>query len=325
METIGTPLFWGGFITFILAMLAIDLGVFNRDSHEVKTKEALGWVITWATLAAIFGAGVFWKFGPDKGMEYATGYLLELALSVDNMFVFVLVFSALKVPAAYQHRVLFWGILSALVLRAVFIGAGAVIVSRFHWVLYVFGALLVITGAKMLLKKEGEEHSDPEKGFVLRTFRRFVPMTAGYHGNHFFARENGILKATPLLAVLVLIEFTDVLFAVDSIPAIFGITSDPFVIFTSNIFAILGLRSMYFLLAGIVGQFRYLQTGLALVLAFIGVKMLVSGVFHVPVGISLGVVAGLIAGSVLLSVLRKEVKTVGADAKDEQRKLAAGE
>jgi tellurite resistance protein TerC len=300
METIGTPTLWAGFTVFVLAMLALDLGVFHRKAHDVGFKEALGWSTVWVVLAMAFGAGIWQLYGEQRGLEYLTGYLIEKALAVDNIFVFVVLFSAFAVPKAYQHRVLFWGILGALVMRAVFIGLGAALIARFHWVLYVFGALLVLTGIKLLWRRGEEVH--PENNILFRWFQKLVPSVPEYHGARFTVLKNGRRYATPLLLVLVAIEATDLVFAVDSIPAIFAVTRDPFIVYTSNIFAILGLRAMYFLLAEVVTRFEYLKVGLALVLVFVGAKMLIADIYKVPVIVSLAVVAALIFGSVLVSL-----------------------
>jgi tellurite resistance protein TerC len=301
METIGAPALWVGFTLFVLGMLALDLGVFHRKAHAVSFKEALGWSIVWVTLGLAFGAFIWQAYGEQRGLEYMTGYLIEKALAVDNIFVFVVLFSAFAVPAAYQHRVLFWGILGALVMRAVFIGLGAALIQRFHWILYVFGALLVLTGIKLLLHPEQEVQ--PQKNPLFRLFRKFVPAVDDYHGERFTVIREGKRYATPLLLVLVAIEATDVVFAVDSIPAIFAVTQDPFIVYTSNIFAILGLRAMYFLLADVVTRFHYLKIGLALVLVFVGAKMLIADLYKIPIAVSLAVVAALIAGSVIVSLL----------------------
>jgi tellurite resistance protein TerC len=302
METIGTPLLLGLFLAFILGMLALDLGVFHRREHQVGAREATIWTLVWIALSLAFNLWVYLQFGPTKGLEFFTGYVIEKALSIDNIFVFIVIFRYFSVRPEHQHRILFWGILGALVLRGIFIAAGTALLARFDWIIFVFGAFLVYTGFKILRAHETEVH--PEKNPVFKLFRRFVPLTSDYHGKHFFVREGGRLLATPLLLVLVVVEATDVVFAVDSIPAIFGITHDPFIVFTSNIFAILGLRALYFLLAGLMHKFRYLSVGLGLVLVFIGVKMLIHDWFEIPIVASLGVVALLLGGSVLLSLLR---------------------
>ena len=292
---------WVGFNVFVLAMLALDLGVFHRNAHEVKFKEALGWTFAWITLALIFNAGVYYWFGAQKGMEVLTGYVIEKALSVDNVFVFLVVFSFFKVPSALQHRVLFWGIFGALIMRAVFIIAGAALIERFEWIMYIFGALLVFTGFKMLTA--GSQEVQPNELMAYRLFRRIVPSTDTYRDAKFFVRENGRLLATPLAAVLVVVESTDLMFAVDSIPAIFAVTRDPFLVYTSNVFAILGLRAMFFLLAGIIDKFAYLKIGLAIVLCYVGVKMLIIEYFHVPPGVSLGLVAAILGIAIAWSLI----------------------
>jgi tellurite resistance protein TerC len=302
LETVGTPALWAGFIAFVIAMLALDLGVFHRQAHVVRFKEALAWSVVWVALALAFNAWVYTAFGPQRGLEFLTGYLIEKALAVDNIFVFVVIFSAFAVPAAYQHRVLFWGVLGALVMRAIFIFAGAALIARFHWVLYLFGALLVLTGIKLLVLRDAVPR--PDQNPLFKLFRRLIPAVSEYHGQRFTIVKDGRRFATPLLLVLVAVEITDLVFAVDSIPAIFAITRDPFIVFTSNIFAILGLRAMYFLLADVVTRFHYLKVGLALVLTFVGTKMLIMDVYKIPIGVSLGVVAALLVGSVLASLLR---------------------
>lgn len=290
---------WVGFNVFVLAMLALDLGVFHRSAHAVSAKEAAAWSVVWVSLALIFNGGVYHFYGPQAGLEFLTGYLIEKALSVDNIFVFLLVFSYFRVPAEYQHRILFWGVLGALVMRAGMIAAGAFLIARFHWILYLFGAFLVITAIRMATQ---DEHAiEPEANPVIRLVRRLMPVTNVYHGQDFFIRENSRLAATPLFIVLVFIELTDLVFAVDSIPAIFAVTQDPFLVYTSNVFAILGLRSLYFLLADVVGKFHFLKLGLAAVLGFVGLKMLAVDVFKVPIGISLGIIALLLGTSVVAS------------------------
>jgi tellurite resistance protein TerC len=300
--SIGTPALWIGFTVFILAMLALDLGVFHRKAHAVRVREALSWSMVWISLALVFNAGVYFWFGPERALEFLTGYLIEKALSVDNLFVFLVLFSYFAVPVQLQHRVLFWGIAGALIMRAGFIAAGAALIQNFHWVIYVFGAFLVFTGFKLLAAKESEIH--PERNLFIRLFRKLVRCVPDYRGAKFTVVESGKRYATPLLLVLSTIEATDVIFAVDSIPAIFAITTDPFIVFTSNIFAILGLRALYFLLAGMIGKFRYLKTGLGLVLTFVGIKMLLAGWIHIPIGLSLGIVAGLLGLSIAISLLR---------------------
>ena len=298
---------WVGFNLCVLAILAIDLGVFHRKAHEVSVREAAGWTITWISLSLLFNFGIYRFMGAKAGLEFLTGYLIEQALSVDNIFVFVLIFTYFKVPKRFQHRILFWGILGALLLRGTMIGMGAFLIHRFEWILYVFGAFLVYTGVRMAMVEE--QGLDVESNPVIKFMRRILPVTNRYHGQKFFVREadeTGAVKrlvATPLFVVLVMVETTDVIFAVDSIPAIFGVTKDPFIVFTSNIFAILGLRSLYFLLAAVVDKFRFLQLGLSMVLVFVGGKMLIADIFKVPVGISLGIVAGILITSITASLL----------------------
>jgi len=306
IESIGTPWLWIGFIGFVLAMLALDLGVFHRKAHEVRVREALIWTGVWISLALVFNLGVYFWFGSERALEFLTGYVIEKALSVDNIFVFIVVFSAFAVPPKLQHRVLFWGILGALVMRAFFIVVGAALLHRFHWVIYIFGAFLVFTGLKLLLQRNDEVH--PERNPLFRLFRRFVPSVSDYREGRFTVVEGGKRYATPLLLVLVAIEITDLVFAVDSIPAIFAITTDPFIVFTSNIFAILGLRALYFALAGIMGKFHYLKVGLSLVLVFVGTKMLVAGFYKIPIWASLGIIVALLGGSIVASLLRPPTK-----------------
>ena len=306
-ETIGSPLFWLGFTAFILGMLALDLGVFHRTAHEVSQREALIWFLIWIGLAIAFNVLLYVWFGLQYALEFLTGYIIEKSLSVDNIFVFILIFRYFAVPPAAQHRVLFWGILGALVMRAVFILIGAVLLQQFHWVIYIFGTFLVFTGIKMLREPELEVH--PEQNPAVRLFQRTIPMSNQFSGARFWVRQGGRAYATPLLLVLVVVEATDLIFAVDSIPAIFAVTSDPFIVYTSNVFAILGLRSLYFLLAAAMKRFHYLSLGLGLVLAFVGVKMLVSGIFPIPISISLAVVVIILGGAVAASLLRKAPAT----------------
>ncbi len=288
---------WFIFTAVVLVLLALDLGVFHRKSHQVSFREAMGWTIVWVILSTAFGGWIWNAYGSAKAIEFFTGYLIELSLSADNVFVFALVFTYFAVPQSYQHKVLFWGILSALVLRFIMIMAGAALIINFAWIIYVFAAFLIITAIKMLVSKDEEIH--PENNPVVRLFKRLVPTTTAYEGDRFIVKRGGLWMATPLLVVLVCVEVSDVIFAVDSIPAIFAVTKDPFIVFTSNVCAILGLRSLYFVLAGVMNRFIYLKTGLALVLGFVGVKMLLS---HTPYKIdslvSLGVVALILAGAV---------------------------
>ncbi|NOJ79920.1 TerC family protein [Myxococcus xanthus] len=312
-QSVGSPGLWAGFIAFVIAMLALDLGVFHRKAHVVKFKEALGWSVVWVSLALVFGAGVWWKFGPEPGLQFITGYLIEKSLSVDNIFVFVVIFSALRIPSMYQHRVLFWGILSALVLRAIMIFAGVAMLARFHWLIYVFGGFLILTGVKLFLQRNKEDN--PEEGALMRLARRTIPSTPNFDGHHFFTVENGRKLATPLLMALLLVEASDILFALDSIPAIFAVTTDPFIVFTSNIFAILGLRSMFFMLSGAVEKFSYLKVGLSAVLVFVGAKMALIDFVKVPPAVSLSVIAGLLGASIVASLIKaRHTPTDGADA-----------
>jgi tellurite resistance protein TerC len=298
---------WVGFNAGVLAVLALDLGVFHRTSHRVSLREAAVWSTIWIALSLAFGYWLSLQMGRAAGLEFLTGYLIEKALSIDNIFVFVLIFSYFKVPEEYQHRVLFWGILSALVMRGAMIGAGAYLIERFHWIMYVFGAFLAYTGVRLATREGHEVH--PEKNPVLRLVRRAMPVTNEYHGQRFFVRlapagRGPVTRAaTPLMVVLVLVESTDLLFALDSIPAIFAVTRDPFIVYTSNVCAILGLRSLYFLLAGIVNRFQYLQLGLSIVLIFVGLKMLATDIYHVPISLSLGIIALVLGGSVAASWL----------------------
>jgi tellurite resistance protein TerC len=306
METVGTPGLWLAFFALVLGMLALDLGVFHRKAHAVTAREAAIWSGVWIALAAAFAACVHFWFGPQRALEFATGYLIEKALAVDNIFVFVVIFGAFGVPAAYQHRVLFWGIVGALILRAGFIFAGGAFIQQFHWAIYVFGALLIATGTKLLLQRNKEQH--PEKNPLVRLFRRLFAVASGDHGPRFTIVRDGKRLATPLLLALFTVEVTDVIFAVDSIPAIFAVTTDPFIVFTSNIFAILGLRSLYFLLAGVVSRFRFLTVALSLILVFVGAKMVLSDVVEIPVAVSLGVIAAILAVAVVASILRPGVR-----------------
>ena len=293
---------WIGFNVVVLAILALDLGVLHRRSEKVSLKQAAIWSTVWVVLSLCFAAAIYMTMGKQRGLEFLTGYLIEYALSVDNIFVFVLIFSYFNVPEKYQHRVLFWGIIGALVLRGVMIVAGSALVTRFAWTLYIFGAFLVVTGIRMALQKDDAAYN-PERDPVLRVARKLIPVTSEYHGKYFFVRQQrpdgtSQLAATPLFIVLLIVDTTDVVFATDSIPAIFAVTRDPFIVYTSNICAVLGLRALYFLLAGIVDKFVYLKLGLSLVLVFIGAKMLLEGVLHIPIGVSLGVVALVLASSI---------------------------
>ncbi len=303
------PLIWVGFVVFILALLSLDLGVFHRKAHVVSFREALGWSVVWFTLAMAFALGLVPTRGREDALEFVTGYLVELSLSMDNVFVIALLFAYFRVPAQYQHRVLFWGILGALVMRGAMIGAGVALIHRFHWMLYVFGGFLVFTGIKMMVVDDEGVH--PERNPVLRLARRFFPVTTEFEGDRFFTRLNGRRALTPLALVLLLVETTDLIFALDSIPAIFSVTQKGFIIFTSNVFAILGLRSLYFLLAGAIAAFRYLKIGLSIVLIFIGAKMLLPLVaarvpalagLTISTAASLGVVVVILLVSIGISI-----------------------
>jgi tellurite resistance protein TerC len=283
---------WIGFNVFVLLMLALDLGVFHRNAHQVTAKEAGIWTAVWMSLALLFNGGIYHFMGHEAGLQFLTGYLIEKALSVDNVFVFVLIFSYFRVPPKFQHRVLFWGILGALLMRGAMIGAGAYLIHQFHWIIYLFGAFLVFSGIRMAVQTEHE--IEPESNPVLRMIKRFMPVTNRYHGQNFFVHEGGRRVATPLFVVLMLVETSDLIFAVDSIPAIFAVTQDPSLVYTSNVFAILGLRSLYFLLAGVIHKLHYLKLGLSVVLVFVGAKMLLADVYKIPVVWSLAFVAGVL-------------------------------
>ncbi len=303
MEDIG---FWVAFNTFILVLLALDLFVFHREAHEIDLREATGWSIFWIVIALLFNVGVYYFRGPEAGVEFLTAYLIEKALSVDNIFVFVLIFAYFRVPPKYQHRVLFWGVVGALLMRGAMIAAGAYLIHEFHWVIYIFGAFLVFTGLRMATQTE---HAiDPEANRVIHVIRRLLPVTDVYHGQKFFVRQALApgqrirLVATPLFVVLILVETTDLVFAVDSIPLVFAITHDPLIVYTSNVFAILGLRALYFLLAGVIHKFHFLKLGLSVVLVFVGTKMLLSDVYKAPVGISLAVIAIVLGVAIVASL-----------------------
>lgn len=303
MDSIGSSAaLWIGFSLFILLMLSLDLGLFNRKAHTIKYREAAIWSSVWISLAIIFACIVFWYQGSQRGLEFVTGYLIELSLSVDNLFVFLLIFSYFKVPSRFQHRVLFWGVLGALVMRLTMIFVGAALINRFHWIIYIFGGFLVYTGIRMFAQEDAD--IQPEENAIVRLVTRYIPLTHRYEEQKFFTRVNGKLTGTLLLLVLVIVEVTDLVFAVDSIPAIFAITTNTFIVYTSNVFAILGLRSMYFLLAGVVEKFHYLKIGLAIVLTFIGLKMLIVafGVV-IPIWFSLVFVAVVLLGAVAASLV----------------------
>ncbi len=294
---------WIGFNVFVLGMLALDLGVFHRKAHTISIREASIWSVVWVCLALIFNVGIYYAWGSEKALEFLTGYVIEKSLSVDNLFVFLMIFQYFNTPSQYQHRVLFWGILGALILRAVFIATGSALLSHFHWMVYVFGGFLAVTGIKMYL--QGDEKIEPEKNPVVRLFERLVPIIRKYDGQKFFIRREGKSYATLLMLVLVVVETTDVIFAIDSIPAIFAITDDPFIVYTSNVFAILGLRALYFMLAGVMEMFVYLKVGLSFVLCFVGAKMMLVDIYKIPIGASLSVIGGVLLLSIIASWLIK--------------------
>jgi tellurite resistance protein TerC len=310
----GSTWLWIGFSLFIFTMLSLDLGLFNRKAHTIKYREAWIWSAVWITLAMVFAGIVFYYLGTQPGFEFLTGYIIELSLSVDNLFVFLLIFSYFKVPAKFQHRVLFWGVMGALFMRLTMIFVGAALINRFHWIIYIFGAFLVYTGIKMFRQEEIDVQ--PEQNIAVRGVTRFLPISRHYEEEKFFTKVNGKRTGTLLLLVLIVVEITDLVFAVDSIPAIFAVTTNTFIVYTSNVFAILGLRSMYFLLAGMVEKFRYLRFGLAIVLTFIGLKMLLEAVhFKISIKISLAFVALVLIGSVVASLVisREGEKTLTVD------------
>src|SRR5919109_2854547 len=292
---------WIAFNVFVLGMLAIDLGFFHRKAHAISIKEASTWSAVWIFLALVFNVAIYLLWGQEKALEFLTAYIIEKSLSIDNLFVFLMIFHYFATPAIYQHRVLFWGILGALIMRAIFIAAGAALLDNFHWMMYVFGAFLIVTGIKML--RQGDHKIDPKTNPALRLLQRLMPVANEYHDQRFFVRKAAKYTATPLLLVLVIVETTDVIFAVDSIPAIFAITRDPFIVYTSNVFAILGLRALYFLLAGVMEMFRYLKLGLSFVLCFVGAKMLIVDFYKIPIGVSLGVVAAILILAIVASLI----------------------
>ncbi|MDP3025259.1 MAG: TerC family protein [candidate division Zixibacteria bacterium] len=313
-------LLWVVFNIFVIAMLALDLGVFHRKAHVIKFKEALLLSAFWIALSLLFNLLLYLWRGPTTALEFLTGYLIEKSLSVDNIFVFLLIFSYFRVPPLYQHKVLFWGILGALILRAIFIITGVTLIQKFHWIIYIFGAFLVLSGIRMALQKDKEIH--PERNPVLRLFRRFMPVLDGYEDSKFFVKRAGRYMATPLFVVLLVVETTDIVFATDSIPAILAITHDPFIVYTSNVFAILGLRALYFALAGIMQLFHYLHYGLSAILVFVGVKMLLADIYKIPVGISLAVIASILFLSVITSVVRpRKSETVPASPEPKAEKM----
>ncbi len=297
---------WIIFNLFVVLMLALDLGIFHRKSKEVEVREALLWSAFWIALSLAFNVGIYFWQGPEKALEFLAGYLIEKSLSVDNIFVFLLIFSYFGVPPRYQRRVLFYGILGALVMRGIFIAAGVTLVEKFHWTIYVLGVFLVYTGIRMAVEKDKEIH--PEKNPAIRAFRWILPVTSEFEGSKFFVKRAGKYFATPLFVVLLVVETADVMFAVDSIPAILAVTLDPFIVYTSNVFAILGLRALYFALAGIMRLFHYLHYGLSLILVFIGVKMLIAEFYKVPIGVALGVIAAVLTVSVVASLIWPQEK-----------------
>jgi tellurite resistance protein TerC len=302
---------WVVFLLAVIAMLMIDLGIFQRDERPISIREAAIWYGIWVTVALLFNL-ILWSWkGSEKAVEFFTGYLVEVSLSADNMFVFAVLFNYFAVPSIYRRRVLFWGVLGAIVFRLTFILAGTALLKKFHWVIYIFGIIVILSGIKLLTRKE--EEIDPERNPLLRIARRFLPLTPNYHGQKFFVRLDGKFMATPLTLVLLVVESTDIVFAVDSIPAIFAITRDPFIVFTSNVCAILGLRALYFLLEGMMRLFRYLDEGLAVILVFIGIKMLVSEFYKIPTGVALGVVAAVLAITITLSLLAEYRERVRAE------------
>lgn len=305
---------WVGFNLFVLALLALDLGIFHRHAHAVSVKEATIWSVVWIALSLAFNLGLyfFWDVispasqysNSEAALAFFTGYLIEKSLSVDNIFVFVLIFTYFAVPALYQHRVLFWGIIGALLMRGTLIAVGAALLHEFHWIIYIFGGFLIFTGIKMAFHRDEEIH--PDDNPLVKLFRRFMRVAPGYAGDKFFIRQAGVLMATPLFLVLLIVESTDLIFALDSIPAIFAITEDPFIIYTSNVFAILGLRSLYFVLAGVIDKFHYLKLGLSVILTFVGVKMVIAEFYKIPIGVSLGVIAAILAVAVIASLVRTQ-------------------
>ena len=315
----GTIWLWLGFNIFVLAMLALDLGVFHRKAHALSLKEASIWSVVWITLAMVFNAGLYLFAGPEPALQFFTGYLIEKSLSVDNIFIFVLLFTFFKVPAAYQHRVLYWGILGALIMRGTLIAVGVALIESFHWIIYLFGAFLIFTGIRMGFHKEIEVH--PENDLLLKFIRRFVPVTENYEHDRFFVRRAGQVMVTPLLLVLLVIDTTDLIFAVDSIPAVFAVTRDPFLVYTSNIFAILGLRSLYFVFAGIMEKFYYLKLGLSVILTFVGVKMVLADVFSFPTTLSLVVIAVVLT----IAIVASNMRTRHQAAKTREPEAQAGE
>lgn len=295
-----TTMMWVGFAVIMLVVFALDLGVFNRKSHEIKFREALTWTLVWVSLALSFNAWIYFEMGPTKAMEFFTGYLIEQSLSVDNLFVFIMIFSYFHITKVHQPKILKWGIIGALVLRAIFILAGIGLIERFHWMIYVFGGILVVTGFKMAFGGEGQ--IEPEKNPMVRLVRKLVPITKRIRDDRFFVKKGGVRAATPLFLALVMVESSDLIFAVDSIPAVLAVSRDPFIVYTSNVFAIMGLRSLYYLLANVMEMFVYLKLGVSVILAYVGVKMLLVDIYHIPIIFSLGTIVGVLAISIITSV-----------------------
>ncbi len=292
--------YWIGFLTFILFMLILDLGVFHKKDREIKFKEAVLWTIFWITLSLIFNVLIYFTSGEKPAIEFLTGYFIEKSLSIDNIFVFVMIFSYFKVPLKYHHKVLFWGILGALIMRAIFIFSGVALISKFHWIIYLFGAFLIFTGIKMFFEKDKDIH--PEKNPVLNLFKKIFPVHTAYEDGHFFIKKNSRYYATPLFLVIIFVETSDIIFAVDSIPAVLSITRDPFIVFTSNVFAILGLRSLYFAVSGVMQYFRFLSTGLSAILIFVGAKMLLDSFYKIPTGYSFLIITFIVTAAIIASV-----------------------
>jgi tellurite resistance protein TerC len=313
VETLGTPILWAASIALVILLLLLDLVVFHRKAHTVGFREALGYSVFWIGVALVFNLVIFWIGGVERGLEFTTGYLIEKSLSLDNLFVFAVIFGSFSVPSQYQHKVLFWGIVGAIVMRALFVVLGVTLIRNFEWIFYVFGAILLLTAVRLYLHRHEPEH--PERNPIYRGFRKVVPAVNDYRDGKFFVREGGRILATPLAAVIVLIETTDIVFAVDSIPAVFGVTRDPFIVFTSNIFAVLGLRALYFLLAGLLRRFIYLKQALSLLLGFVGVKMLLEEVWHPPIFLTLLVVAGILGAGILFSLARTRGVTLGRNGR----------
>ncbi|RNC67484.1 MAG: TerC family protein [Desulfuromonadales bacterium] len=291
---------WLGFGSIILVMFVIDLGIFSRKSHEIKFREALTWTLVWVSLALAFNVWIYFEMGSQKALEFFTGYLIEQSLSVDNLFVFIMIFSYFHITKTHQPKILKWGIIGALVMRAIFIMTGIELIERFHWIIYVFGGILVVTGFKMAFG--GDDHIEPEKNFLVRLVRRFVPITKRIRDDRFFIKKGGITAATPLFLTLVMVESSDLIFAVDSIPAVLAVSRDPFIVYTSNVFAIMGLRSLYYLLSNVMEMFVYLKLGVSVILVYVGAKMLLVDIYHIPIIFSLGTIVGVLAISILTSV-----------------------